>query len=88
MKVLKIIGYVFAGFWILDGVLGNLSGLAAGLGLLAFMLLSTRLGAPCPCAVLQLPAGAAQAHGLCRLGRRHRPRHSDLADRDTGAETC
>src|SRR5437763_9614691 len=41
MKVLKVTGYVFAGFWILDGVLGNLSALAAGLCLLAFTLLST-----------------------------------------------
>jgi hypothetical protein len=41
MKVLKVTGYVFVGFWILDGLTGNLSALAAGLGLLAFMLLST-----------------------------------------------
>jgi hypothetical protein len=41
MKVLKIIGYVFAAFWILEGVGGNLAALAAGVGLLAIMLLAT-----------------------------------------------
>jgi hypothetical protein len=41
MKVLKMIGYVFGAFWILAGLGGNLSALAAGVGLLAAMLLAT-----------------------------------------------